>query len=46
MAIATCATTAMAEPARLDSVRANQLREEILNAYNVEEREEVKDFSA
>lgn len=38
----TGATTAMAEPAGLDSVRANQLREEILNAYNVEEREEAK----
>jgi hypothetical protein len=36
----------MAEPAGLDSIRTYQLREEILNAYNVEEREEAKDFSA
>ena len=26
--------------------RTRRLREEILNAYNVEEREEAKDFSA
>ena len=38
--------TATVEPAGLDSVRANHLREEILNAYNVEEREEAKDLSA
>ena len=37
--------TATVEPAGLDSVRANHLREEILNAYNVEEREEAKDLS-
>jgi tetratricopeptide (TPR) repeat protein len=39
-------TVAMAGPVGLDSVRANQLREEILNSYNVEEREEDKDLSA
>jgi tetratricopeptide (TPR) repeat protein len=44
LAMARTGTTV--EPAGLDSARANQLREEILNAYNVEEREEDKDLSA
>ena len=44
--LAMATATATVEPAGLDSVRANQLREEILNAYNVEEREEDKDMSA
>jgi hypothetical protein len=39
-------TGATVELAGLDSVRANQLREEILNTYNVEEREEAKYLSA
>jgi tetratricopeptide (TPR) repeat protein len=44
LAMARTGTTV--EPAGLDNARANQLREEILNAYNVEEREEDKDLSA
>lgn len=43
--VTTTDTLATAEPVGMDSDRANKLREEILNAYNVEEREEVKDIS-
>lgn len=41
--VTTTDALATAEPVSLDSGRASQLREEIMNAYNVEEREEVKD---